>query len=56
MSVIKDIDLYERNTKFIPDEIYAAIICETDFDFMKDEELCKRHATEIYEAQIEKLA
>ena len=43
----------DQNTKFIPDEIYAAIICETDFDFMKDEALCKEYATEIYDTQIE---
>ena len=56
MSIIKDINLDERNTKFIPDEIYAALICEIDFEFMKDEALCKKYATEIYDAQIKNLA
>ena len=56
MSVILDSDLAERNTRFDPDEIHAAIICETNFDFMKDEALCKDHATKIYDSQIEKMS
>jgi hypothetical protein len=52
MSNIINSDLAERNTRFEPDEIRAAIICETDFDFMKDEALCKEYATKIYDAQI----
>jgi hypothetical protein len=56
MSTIKDINLDQRNTLFIPDEIHAAIICETDSNFMKDEALCKECATEIYNKQIKKQA
>ncbi len=47
MSVITDSALEERNTLFIPDEIHVAIICETNFDFMKDKQLCKEFATKL---------
>jgi phosphoenolpyruvate carboxylase len=50
MSVIKDAALEERNTRFIPDEIRVALICETRFDFMKDKKLCEEAATNLYNA------
>jgi len=48
MSVITDKKLLERNSLFIADEIHAAFIVETDFNFMDDKVLCKEYATEIY--------
>ena len=52
MSIIKDVTLEERNTHFIPDEIKVALMCETEFNFMEDEELCKTIATDIYNKQM----
>ncbi len=49
MSVIKDITLQERSILFIPDEIRVALMCETEFDFYKDLELCKKLAPKIYD-------
>ena len=49
MSVITDRALDERNSLFQPDEIHVAIVCETDFDFMKDPQKCKEYATKLYE-------
>ena len=56
MSVIKDAELEERNTLFIPDEIRVALICETRFDFMKDKKLCEEAATNLYDSQIKSMA
>ncbi len=44
MSVIKDIALEERTNLFIPDEIHVALMCETNFDFYTDLELCEELA------------
>jgi len=49
MSVITDSNLEERNTLFIPDEIHVALICETDFDFNKDQALCWEYAAKLYD-------
>ena len=49
MSVIKDAALQERNSLFVPDEIRVALMCETNFDFYTDENLCKELAPKIYD-------
>ena len=44
MAEIRDIDLDLRNTDFIPTEIRALVICETQFDFVIDDEKCMKAA------------
>jgi hypothetical protein len=44
MAEIRDITLEKRNTIFNPTQIWALIICETDFDFFKDPVLRKKAA------------
>ena len=44
MAEIRDITLEKRNTIFNPTQIWALIICETDFNFFKNPALCKKAA------------